>query len=219
MENKSQYINREIAVVRTQKKLIAFSDKLTVCSINHYAKIHAESKEGVHPFPSRIGILIQDYSKGTGDNNVILEANLSPGSVAYIKNQLVEKLSMRNIDYEWKQQRIHDMKKDRSGLAPVQTLTIKRQCMTKNGEAQRNPWIISIENGLARSEKTSTGGTKIDGKSYKKTSYAFIMLSEEDMYKLFWKVDRYIQLWELSFAIPVIKEGKKELANPEMNKK
>ena len=213
MEQENSFINREIAVVRTQKKLIAFSDKLSMCKRDNYAKIHAESKEGVSSFPSRIGVLIQDYSKGTGEKNNILEANLSPGAIAYIKNQLIEKLSMRNIDYEWKQQRIHEMKIDRNGFAPVQTLCIKRQCLTKKGEPQRNPWIISIENGVARPEKTSTGGTKINGNSYRKTNFAFIMLSEEDMFKLFWKVERYIQLWELAFAIPVIKEAKRAMAN------
>ena len=91
-------------------------------------------------------------------------------------------------------------------------MCIKRQCLTKNGEPQRNPWIISIENGVARPEKTSTGGTKINGNSYRKTNFAFIMLSEEDMFKLFWKVERYIQLWELAFAIPVIKEAKRAMA-------
>ena len=67
--NHEDYISNQIAVYKNSKTLIEFRDKLKVASLGCYAHIHADREETEDGFRrhSLIGILMKDYSKGTGD--------------------------------------------------------------------------------------------------------------------------------------------------------
>ena len=147
-------------------------------------------------------------SNGTGDKTVTLTANLKPTTVAFLF-EMVKRYMYKAADYKWSQQRIHETKTDaQSGLAPVQTLTVERMHKASDGSPQRNPWKIQIENGYGVPQKTQNGGTQIKPKSYQRGSYAFMMISEEDMFCLFHDTQRFIELWEMAYGIKVIKDAK-----------
>ena len=65
MEDNNGFVNKQITKYQTDKKLIAFTDKLVVAKVNDYATMH--STGGHKTVPSRIGVKMLDYSNGTGD--------------------------------------------------------------------------------------------------------------------------------------------------------
>ena len=69
----------QIAKIQTNKKLIAFYDKLQPAPLTHYAQLHAKGEQNESDFKvnSLIGISIQDYSNGTGQNNTIVSFNIT----------------------------------------------------------------------------------------------------------------------------------------------
>lgn len=82
----SQYrIQNQIAVYKTNKKLVEFNDKLKAAPVEYYGHIHAQGEklnDGSRP-RSCIGMILQDYSKGTGENTIRVMANLSPEFFTY----------------------------------------------------------------------------------------------------------------------------------------
>ena len=74
-------IQNQIAIYMTNKKLCEFTDKLKPAPIEYYAHMHAQGEEQADGFRaySCIGVVLQDYSNGTGDKTVRVTANLSPG--------------------------------------------------------------------------------------------------------------------------------------------
>ena len=77
MNMNEDYISNQIAVYKNSKTLLEFQDKLKVAPINSYAHIHAGGETGAdgRRTHSLIGILMKDYSKGTGDKAVTVCAN------------------------------------------------------------------------------------------------------------------------------------------------
>ena len=69
MNTNEDYISNQIAVYKNSKTLLEFQDKLKVAPITSYAHIHARGETGAdgRRTHSLIGILMKDYSKGTGD--------------------------------------------------------------------------------------------------------------------------------------------------------
>ena len=69
MNMNEDYISNQIAVYKNSKTLLEFQDKLKVAPINSYAHIHAGGETGAdgRRTHSLIGILMKDYSKGTGE--------------------------------------------------------------------------------------------------------------------------------------------------------
>ena len=101
-----EYISNQIAVYKNSKTLVELQDKLKVASMYSYAHIHADGElaEDGRKTHSLIGILMKDYSNGTGDKAVTVTANLSPEEVKFIllyieKHQLSEVKSLRNSLY------------------------------------------------------------------------------------------------------------------------
>ena len=88
MNMNEDYISNQIAVYKNSKTLLEFQDKLKVAPITSYAHIHASGETGAdgRRIHSLIGILMKDYSKGTGDKAVTVCANISPaGGKVYFK--------------------------------------------------------------------------------------------------------------------------------------
>ena len=86
MNMNEDYISNQIAVYKNSKTLLEFQDKLKVAPINSYAHIHAGGETGAdgRRTHSLIGILMKDYSKGTGDKAVTVCANISPKEAKFI---------------------------------------------------------------------------------------------------------------------------------------
>ena len=73
-----QRIQKQIAIYMTDKKLCEFNDKLKLAPVDYYAHVHAqgEKQEDGSRQRSCIGMVLQDYSNGTGDKTVRVMANL-----------------------------------------------------------------------------------------------------------------------------------------------
>ena len=78
-------IQSQIAIYMTNKKLCEFNDKLKAAPIDYYAHLHAQGEKQSNGSRQRscIGVVLQDYSNGTGKSTVRVTANLSPEFFAY----------------------------------------------------------------------------------------------------------------------------------------
>ena len=183
----------QIAKIQTNTKLIGFYDKLQKAPSHRYAQIHAKGEKDGNGFKhnSLIGIYMFDYSKGTGENNVITQFNLAPEQIQF----LLTRLTCGIQDYEWSVSKIFG-EPDANGLSIAQTIQISRHGIKQDGTISKNPWCIAISNGKGIKVRNQMGGSYMKGGSYVQEKYAFINLSDMDMYLLLKRVDSYITAWE-----------------------
>ncbi|MFR1953642.1 MAG: hypothetical protein ACLS21_10815 [Lachnospiraceae bacterium] len=97
-------ITDQICKIQTDKKLIAFYDKLLTTTYNSFAQLHAKGEyvENGHKAHSLIGISIQDYSSGTGDRNIITRFHLAPEQIQF----LLTRITAGFPEFEWSQSKI-----------------------------------------------------------------------------------------------------------------
>lgn len=199
-----KWINNQIAVYKTNKKLCEFNDKLKAAPVDHYAHIHAQGekqKDGSRP-RSCVGIVLQDYSGGTGDKNVIVTANLSPEFFAYA----LSRVSIGVDLFEFSEEKIFG-DPDAKGLSSVTKVSIKRASFGQDGKARNYPWCIQIENGRAIKEKTQQGGVHMKKGSYQKDNSVFVNINDYDFFRLMHQTTRYINAWELTNGPKRIREA------------
>ena len=207
--NEQNYISRQITVYKTDKKLIEFLDKLKPAPTNYYAHIHSfgdRDEDGVRQI-SCIGIVLQDYSNGTGDKTVRVTANISPDEAEYILLQLKNKVS----DFELKQEKIFG-EPDKNGRSTVTKLRIIRAEVGSDGKKRNYPWYVEICNGTGIKAKSNKGGYYIKSDSYKEERKIFININELDFFKLMNRVSSYIKAWEQTVAPHIIMSGKQAIA-------
>lgn len=97
--------------------------------------------------------------------------------------------------------------KDENNKSPVTKLVISR-CSEYNGGKSARPWFVSIEEGTAVAEKNAaTGGTSMKKGSYTRTRSSFINLTDRELRTALYSTCRYLELWEMGYGIPLIKEG------------
>lgn len=205
--------SHQIHIYQTSKKLLEFTNKLVVTDIDSYAHVHSQGGGG--SIPSRIGLQLQDYSAGKGEANIKLFANISPSEIAYLL--MLMKRGEKEINFT--QQKIIAAKKGNDGRAPVTKLEIVRTEKDKSGNERRLKWFVRITNGTGIPEETSTGGVQCKPGSFAKEKEAYINLSDEDMFNALYEVDRFIKLWEMVNAIPVIKAAQQKIAEIYHNRK
>lgn len=137
-------ITDQICKIQTDKKLIAFYDKLLTTSYNSFAQLHAKGEyvENGHKAHSLIGISIQDYSSGTGDRNIITRFHLAPEQIQF----LLTRITAGFPEFEWSQSKIFG-NPDTNGYSTAQQFFISRHVYNSKQEVQNSPWRIQIVNG------------------------------------------------------------------------
>lgn len=211
----NDYISRQIAVYKNSKVLLEFLDKLNCASLYYYAHIHANKQideEGKKQY-SLIGILMKDYSKGTGDKAVTVKANVSPEEIKFI----LTRLSAGFPEYQFKQEKIFGIP-DKKGYSQVTKLRILRATMDSRGVIRKMPWYIEIENGKAIPLKNETGGTYMKANSYLQIAKVSANLTDEDLFRLLSKVCSYINIWEYTYGPLILGEAKQKLAELQQKK-
>ena len=116
-------IQNQIAIYMTNKKLCEFTDKLKPAPIEYYAHMHAQGEEqadGIRAY-SCIGVVLQDYSNGTGDKTVRVTANLSPGFFPFVLSRMQNDLDR----FDFTEDKIFG-EPDEHGLSTVTKLSVKR---------------------------------------------------------------------------------------------
>ncbi len=206
--NDNSYISRQISVYKTDKKLVELIDKLNPAPLTLYAHIHAHGDDGDdnRRVYSNIGIILQDYSQGTGQNTRRATANLLPSEVAYIFNQV----RLGILQFEFRTDKIFGIP-DANGRAQVTKLTIKRANVGSDRKPRRYPWYIEIENGTGIPQKTQIGGTYCQANSFVSGTKVYANLSDLDFFKLFCDADKYITAWELAHAPGLLRNARKAI--------
>lgn len=97
--------------------------------------------------------------------------------------------------------------KDSNGFVPVSKLYISYTPTRKNGEVSRYPWFIQIENFRAPLSTKATGASSHDASKAVDRKGVFINVSADDFAQAMVAVKRYIRVWEMVEAIPVVRSG------------
>ena len=194
---------------RTNKKLCEFTDKLKPAPIEYYAHMHAQGEEqadGIRAY-SCIGVVLQDYSNGTGDKTVRVTANLSPGFFPFVLSRMQNDLDR----FDFTEDKIFG-EPDEHGLSTVTKLSVKRASVGNDGKPRNYPWCVIVENGRAVKEKTATGGTHIKSGTYKKQRSVYVNINDLDFFNLVYRTTRFIESWELTYGPKLIRDARKLLS-------
>ena len=197
-------IQPQIAIYMTNKKLCEFNDKLKAAPIEYYGHLHAQGEkvEGERSQRSCIGIVLQDYSNGTGNNTVRVSANLSPEFFAYA----LSRVSLGVELFEFYEEKIFG-DPDKEGKSMVTKVSVKRASVGQDGKPRNYPWCVIVENGGAIKEGTQTGGVHMKKGSYQKERAVFVNINDYDFFRLMQQTTRYINVWELTNGPKKIREA------------
>ena len=197
-------IQPQIAIYMTNKKLCEFNDKLKAAPVEYYGHLHAQGEkvEGERSQRSCIGIVLQDYSNGTGNNTVRVSANLSPEFFAYA----LSRVSLGVELFEFYEEKIFG-DPDKEGKSMVTKVSIKRASVGQDGKPRNYPWCVIVENGRAIKEGTQTGGVHMKKGSYQKERSVFVNINDYDFFRLMQQTTRYINAWELTNGPKKIREA------------
>ena len=197
-------IQPQIAIYMTNKKLCEFNDKLKAAPIEYYGHLHAQGEkvEGERSQRSCIGIVLQDYSNGTGNNTVRVSANLSPEFFAYA----LSRVSLGVELFEFYEEKIFG-DPDKEGKSMVTKVSVKRASVGQDGKPRNYPWCVIVENGRAIKEGTQTGGVHMKKGSYQKERSVFVNINDYDFFRLMQQTTRYINAWELTNGPKKIREA------------
>jgi hypothetical protein len=204
------YISNQISVYKNSKTLVEFQDKLKTASMESYAHIHADGEIGDdgRKRHSLIGILMKDYSQGTGDKSITVAANISPEEAKFI----LSRLNIGVQEYSFQQDKIFG-EKDSSGYSKVSKVRIIRATKDSRGTVRKLPWYIEVENGKGIPQNNANGGTYMKANSFVSTGKVYANLSDLDMFKLLSRVSSYIDSWEKAIAPSLIKLAKNTMAS------
>ena len=197
-------IQPQIAIYMTNKKLCEFNDKLKAAPVEYYGHLHAQGEkvEGERSQRSCIGIVLQDYSNGTGNNTVRVSANLSPEFFAYA----LSRVSLGVELFEFYEEKIFG-DPDKEGKSMVTKVSVKRAPVGQDGKPRNYPWCVIVENGRAIKEGTQTGGVHMKKGSYQKERAVFVNINDYDFFRLMQQTTRYINAWELTNGPKKIREA------------
>ena len=197
-------IQPQVAIYMTNKKLCEFNDKLKAAPVEYYGHLHAQGEkvEGERSQRSCIGIVLQDYSNGTGNKTVRVSANLAPEFFAYA----LSRVSLGVELFEFYEEKIFG-EPDKEGKSMVTKVSIKRASVGPDGKKRNYPWCVIVENGRAIKEGTQTGGVHMKKGSYQKERQVFVNINDYDFFRLMQQTTRYINAWELTNGPKKIREA------------
>lgn len=203
------YISNQIAVYKNSRTLLEFQDKLKTASIQSYAHIHADGEEGAggRRMRSLIGILMKDYSRGTGDKAVTVSANVSPEEARFI----LSRLSAGFQEFAFQQEKIFG-EKDERGYARASKVRVIRASRDSKGAERKLPWYIEVENGCGIPQRNANGGTYMKPNSFGSQGKVHASLSDLELFRLLSRVSSYIDCWEHAVAPSLITKAKRALA-------
>ena len=204
--NTQDRITGQIAVYKTDKKLLEFIDNLNPAPIQDYAAIHAGAvrpyeKDGQRVY-SVIRLVAQDYSR-KGEHSIRAKANISPEDALYLSDAVRAGVE----DFKFESVKIFG-NPDNHGLCPMTKLWINRSAVTADGEPLKNPWKVDIENGRGRKAQGKNGGAYCQSGSYVLEKKVFLNFTDYEFYKLLCAVERFISVWEIVHGAKLVKDGR-----------
>ncbi len=208
MYESENYVCNRIAVYKTDKRLIELRDKLNASIFGNYAELHGhtdivpQTGEVIKTY-SNIGVILQDYSNGTGDKLIKVSVNISPEDIFWIHNALMT----GKQSFELEQTKIFGYP-DNRGYSKMTKIRIVRSECDNQGNLRRYQWSISGENGEGIAQKTQLGGTYCKSGTYRALKKAYINLNDYDFFKIIDRTARYIRQFENAYVPEVIRQGR-----------
>ena len=197
-------VQQQIAIYMTNKKLCEFTDKLKSAPVEYYAHIHAQGEKQSDGSRARscIGMVLQDYSNGTGQKTIRVTANLAPEFFPYALGRLLAGVDQ----FSFTEEKIFGEPDDK-GFSMVTKVSIKRASVGTDGKPRNYPWCVQVENGRAVKENTQLGGVHMKRGTYQKTQSVFVNINDFDFFKLMQQTCRFIDAWELTNGPKRIREA------------
>lgn len=200
------FIQKQITKYVTTKKLLEFNDKMRLPPLEYYAHVHAngdKNSDGKN-VTSLIGITMLDYSNGKGDKTVTVDANITPDELMFV----LANIKRGTASFETRQEKIFG-EPGSDGKCRVTKLSITRS----SKEGVNYPWCIEIENGRAEKAKNNqTGGSYIKSGTYTEEAKVKLNLNDYDLFKQLWRVEQYINVWELTYVPQRVRQAKEIMA-------
>jgi hypothetical protein len=110
-------------------------------------------------------------------------------------------------EFAYHQDRVNIYKKDAEGFCPVNSCDIKRTQYRNDGQISDNPWSIIISTYEAKAVEHDNGTFSPDMKSMRGQSRLFVQISDQEMWRCVYAVERFIRLWEITYGTQLIKAG------------
>lgn len=127
-------------------------------------------------------------------------------------NTINAKMTERKVSYKTSSEKVNAYKRGSDGFAPVSLLSITLTPYRDNGEIARYPWTIKITNGEATVQQKPNGATTFLANTIRNKREAFIMLSNNDVFRMMQRATAFISCWENTFCMADIAEGKERAA-------
>lgn len=162
---------------------------------------------------SNIGIKLLDYTNGTGDKTVSVEANISSDALMYVFAKLQQGVNT----FSMQEDKIFGEPNEK-GRCKVTKLSIVRMFKGEGQNEIKYPWNVKVENGTGVKEKNSkTGGTYIQANSFVKDAEVSVFLNDRDFFKLLSRVSSYVTIWELTYVPRQVRAAKEIMQSVKEN--
>ena len=199
-------ITGQIAVHKTDKKLLEFIDSLNPAPVQDYAAIHAGATRPYEVNGQRvysvIRIVAQDYSR-KGELSTRVKANIAPEEALYIAEQTKHGVK----EFKFEAVKIFG-NPDSDGYCPMTKLWISRSETTGDGEILTRPWKVDIENGKGMKVSGKNGGAYCQIGTYVLEKKVYLNFTDLEFFKLMCAVERYVCIWEVVHGAKLLKDGR-----------
>ncbi len=221
-------ISDVIVKAATKGKFLDFRNNLILANPEDYANIQGIGGKD-HAPNSTIKAYLTEYAENGGgsktvsfncptwlfsviskvclDNmGTVTAAPMSPIGRLFGAQQLMQ--IPVSTDFYKKLERVNTYKKSQDGrMVPVSVFEIYRNGYRGAGDVSRMPWTVKIQNFWAMPIQHPNGTTSYNSKQLVDKQEAYIMVSDDDMYRCAYRVNRFIELWENAYGINLIRNG------------
>lgn len=194
-------ISNQVACIQTNK-----------CTFSIYGNMEMEP---IERFGELVGgkfkLMINDFSNGKGDNSISAYYNLDLKHIKY----LYQRAKFSNLKIPFTENKIHGAypitEGKYAGLCKAFKIEIKHTPIRQDGSLSRNPWNITITNGVAKAKDKGNNVYVQEENTFKQTAYTYINLSDIDFLNCMDCAYSYMENYRSLAARQLIPEGLKKL--------
>lgn len=155
--------------------------------------------------------LINDFKNGKGDNSISAYYNLDIKHIKY----LYQRAKLLNLPVPFTEHKIHGAypitEGKYAGLCKAFKIEIKHTPIRQDGSISRNPWNITITNGVAKAKDKGNNVYIQEENTFQQTAYAYINLSDIDFLDCMDRAYSYMENFRFIAARELIPQGLKKL--------
>lgn len=165
-------------------------------------------------------MVLNELRRWTANQKRTLLCGIPVTEIAAAKNALGAALNSWGTPlFEYSAEKNNPHVRNSQGYVPVSKVYISYTPTRKDGSVSRYPWFVQIENFDAPLNTKQNGATAHNAAQAVNKRSASINLSADDFACAMVAVRRYVRLWEMAAALPVIRTGLKFLADIQEQKR